>query len=76
MRPIRIKFNSDRQDKFRIQTCICQDNGKKMIIKKALTEDAERHLNEMLLNQESIIAKQNEQDEILAELLLGQQKGV
>ena len=31
---------------------------------------------EMLLNQESIIAKQKEQDEILAELLLGQQKGV
>ena len=31
---------------------------------------------EMLLNQESIIAKQKEHDEILAELLLGQQKGV
>ncbi len=30
---------------------------------------------EMLLNQESIIAKQKEHDEILAELLLGQQKG-
>ena len=54
MRPIRIKFNSDRQGKFRIQTCICQDNGKKMIIKKALTEDAEGHLNEMLLNQEDL----------------------
>lgn len=31
---------------------------------------------EMLLNQESIIAKQKEHDEILAVLLLGQQKGV
>ena len=31
---------------------------------------------EMLLNQESIIAKQKEHDEILAELLLRQQKGV
>lgn len=31
---------------------------------------------EMLLNQESIIAKQKEHDEIFAELLLGQQKGV
>ena len=31
---------------------------------------------EMLLNQESIIAKQKEHDEILSELLLGQQKGV
>lgn len=30
---------------------------------------------EMLLNQESIIVKQNEHDEILAALLLGQQKG-
>lgn len=30
---------------------------------------------EMLLNQERIIAKQNEHDEILAKLLLGQQKG-
>lgn len=30
---------------------------------------------EMLLNQERIITKQNEHDEILAELLLGQQKG-
>ena len=38
--------------------------------------DAELIQAEMLLNQESIIAKQNEQDEILAELLLGQQKGV
>lgn len=38
--------------------------------------DAELIQAEMLLNQESIIAKQKEHDEILAELLLGQQKGV
>lgn len=38
--------------------------------------DTERIQAEMLLNQESIIAKQKEHDEILAELLLGQQKGV
>ncbi len=38
--------------------------------------DTELIQAEMLLNQESIIAKQNEHDEILAELLLGQQKGV
>ena len=38
--------------------------------------DAELIQAEMLLNQERIIAKQNEHDEILAELLLGQQKGV
>ena len=38
--------------------------------------DAEIIQAEMLLNQESIIAKQKEHDEILAELLLGQQKGV
>jgi hypothetical protein len=31
---------------------------------------------EILLNQAEIISKQNEHDEILAELLLGQQKGV
>lgn len=31
---------------------------------------------ETLLNQAEIISKQNEHDEILAELLLGQQKGV
>ena len=37
--------------------------------------DAELIQAEMLLNQESIIAKQKEHDEILAELLLGQQKG-
>ena len=37
--------------------------------------DTELIQAEMLLNQESIIAKQNEHDEILAELLLGQQKG-
>ena len=38
--------------------------------------DAELIQAEMLLNQESIIVKQKEHDEILAELLLGQQKGV
>lgn len=38
--------------------------------------DAELIQAEILLNQESIIAKQKEHDEILAELLLGQQKGV
>lgn len=38
--------------------------------------DTELIQAQMLLNQESIIAKQNEHDEILAELLLGQQKGV
>ena len=38
--------------------------------------DAELIQAEMLLIQESIIAKQKEHDEILAELLLGQQKGV
>lgn len=38
--------------------------------------ETERIQAEMLLNQERIIAKQNEHDEILAELLLGQQKGV
>ena len=38
--------------------------------------DTELIQAEMLLNQESIIAKQKEHDEILAELLLGQQKGV
>ena len=38
--------------------------------------DTELIQAEMLLNQERIIAKQNEHDEILAELLLGQQKGV
>ena len=38
--------------------------------------DAELIQAEMLLNQESIIAKQKEHDEILAALLLGQQKGV
>lgn len=38
--------------------------------------DAELIQAEMLLNQERIIAKQKEHDEILAELLLGQQKGV
>ena len=38
--------------------------------------DAELIQAEMLLNQESIIAKQKDHDEILAELLLGQQKGV
>ena len=38
--------------------------------------DAELIQAEMLLNQESIIAKQKEHDEIFAELLLGQQKGV
>ena len=38
--------------------------------------DAELIQAEMLLNQESIIAKQKEHDEILAELLLGQQKEV
>lgn len=38
--------------------------------------DAELIQAEMLLNQESIIAKQKEHDEILAKLLLGQQKGV
>lgn len=37
--------------------------------------ETERIQAEMLLNQESIIAKQKEHDEILAELLLGQQKG-
>ena len=37
--------------------------------------DTELIQAEMLLNQESIIAKQKEHDEILAELLLGQQKG-
>ena len=37
--------------------------------------DAEFIQAEMLLNQERIIAKQNEHDEILAALLLGQQKG-
>lgn len=37
--------------------------------------DAELIQAEMLLNQERIIAKQNEHDEILAALLLGQQKG-
>lgn len=37
--------------------------------------DAELIQAEMLLNQESIIAKQKEHDEILAELLLRQQKG-
>lgn len=37
--------------------------------------ETERIQAEMLLNQERIIAKQNEHDEILAELLLGQQKG-
>lgn len=37
--------------------------------------DAELIQAEMLLNQERIITKQNEHDEILAELLLGQQKG-
>ena len=31
---------------------------------------------EIFLNQAEIISKQNEHDEILAELLLGQQKGV
>lgn len=38
--------------------------------------DTELIQAEMLLNQERIITKQNEHDEILAELLLGQQKGV
>ena len=38
--------------------------------------DTELIQAEMLLNQESIIAKQKEHDEILAALLLGQQKGV
>ena len=38
--------------------------------------ETERIQAEMLLNQERIITKQNEHDEILAELLLGQQKGV
>lgn len=38
--------------------------------------DTELIQAQMLLNQESIIAKQKEHDEILAELLLGQQKGV
>lgn len=38
--------------------------------------DAERIQAEILLNQAEIISKQNEHDEILAELLLGQQKGV
>ena len=38
--------------------------------------DTELIQAEMLVNQESIIAKQKEHDEILAELLLGQQKGV
>ena len=38
--------------------------------------DTELIQAEMLLNQESIIAKQKEHDEILAELLLGQQKVV
>lgn len=37
--------------------------------------ETERIQAEMLLNQERIITKQNEHDEILAELLLGQQKG-
>ncbi len=37
--------------------------------------ETERIQAEMILNQERIIAKQNEHDEILAELLLGQQKG-
>lgn len=43
---------------------------------KTEISDAELIQAEMLLNQESIIAKQKEHDEILAELLLGQQKGV
>lgn len=38
--------------------------------------DTERIQAEILLNQAEIISKQNEHDEILAELLLGQQKGV
>lgn len=37
--------------------------------------ETERIQAEILLNQERIITKQNEHDEILAELLLGQQKG-
>ena len=42
---------------------------------KEETSDDEIIQAEMLLNQENIIAKQKEHDEILAELLLGQQKG-
>lgn len=39
------------------------------------TSDDEIIQAEMLLNQAEIISKQKEHDEILAELLLGQQKG-
>lgn len=54
------------------------ENGIWKATEKAVEEISDDELirAEMLLNQESIIAKQKEHDEILAELLLGQQKGV
>ena len=66
-----IKLNADGTE---VESFIARE-----IPKIELTEeisDTELIQAEMLLNQESIIAKQKEHDEILAELLLGQQKGV
>ena len=83
MRPIRIKFNSDRQSDFRIQTSVYQEKGKKIIIKKTLTKEAEKHLNEMLLNRELLKkiyptyyicnAKRINENEILFEFLRGEE---
>lgn len=50
-----VKLNADRKPEFRIATLIENVAGKRIAVKKALTKDAEEHINRLFDNQEKTI---------------------
>ena len=54
---IYIKYNKLRRPEFRISTMICEENGKRTVIKKALTREARAQIRQIYNNsQEDVTA--------------------
>lgn len=52
-----VKLNMDRKPQFRIATVISESRGERVVAKKALTQEAETHMEQLLENQGKVVAE-------------------
>ena len=77
---IYIKYNKLRRPEFRISTMICEENGKRTVIKKALTREARAQIRQIYNNSQEIgrayegleiLLPQYEEDRVVYDFIAG-----